>query len=194
MNELLLALLIFPQIEIDVTHSTYTSERVMSEWGAQIRAGKDFYLVGTYEMPKFTLIGQGYNMDILGYGAGYRKCKDKICGFGEVLYHKPVISVNKFVRDESVWTKLKNDHGVPDWEPEHTTYRLDSGYGSRIGLSYEHKNMTFSLSYRSLSFDERIDACTGEDSRCKFPVDGNHWQNGNTLKLNSMEFGIGVRF
>ena len=111
-----------------------------------------------------------------------------------LVYHHPKVSVDSLVQDEAVWTALKNDHGTPDWIPEHTTYRLKSEYGGRIGISYIYKKAVFSLSYRFLSFDERIDACTGTDSSCEFPVDGNHWQNGNTLKLNSMEFSIGIRF
>lgn len=186
------------QIDLSTVHGTYDSERLKSDWGYQIRAGQSMYVWGSYETPALQLVGQNLNsLKLWGIGIGYRHVWDRIQVFGEFGYFDPSISPDDNIRDEAVWRQLRNDHGETDWHPTHTVYDLQHGYGGRLGISYEiAKHLIVSVAYRFLSLNESLDACGGSDPTCAYPVEsGNgHWQNRQTLKLGTIEAGIGIRF
>lgn len=196
---LLIPSLAWSQVEVGPTFNVYDSDRIKSEVGAKASVGKRFYLWGSYEHPRLQLVGQNMGaVELWGAGLGFRhELNDRLELFGEFGYFWPSTDPADNIRDEAVATSLRKDHGEPGLHWEHTVYKLSSDYGARLGLSYAATKRThLSLAYRYLSLNEALDACTGPDSGCEFPVSpgSSHWQNRKTIKLNSFEIGAGIRF
>ena len=186
-------------ISIGPTFNVYESERIKSEFGAKVEVGERFYAWGSYEHPRLQLVGQNMGeLELWGAGLGFRhELNDRLDVFGEFGYFWPSTDPADNIRDEAVATSLRKDHGEPGLHWEHTVYKLSSDYGARLGLSYAATDAIYlSLAYRHLSLNEALDACTGPDPGCEFPVSpgSSHWQNRKTLKLNSFEIGAGIRF
>jgi hypothetical protein len=204
MRVVLAALLLSPalaaaetNVEVGVAYATYDSQRVLSEPNLQIRVGGRIYLWGGYENPDLKLVGQSIgDVKMLAGGAGFRHQQGPISFFAEFGLFRPDVTTVPIIRNEAVWTQLRNDHGDPGWHPTHTVYELEEKYGGRIGVGYDVTDyLKTTVVYRVLRLDEELDACTGSDPKCGFPVtDGLHWQNRSTLNMSAVELGLFFTF
>jgi hypothetical protein len=204
MRVVLAALLMLPtlataetKVEVGVAYATYDSQRVLSEPNLQLRLGSRVYLWGSYENPDIKLVGQSIgDVKMLAGGLGLRHQQGPLSYFAEFGLFYPEVSTVPLIRDEAVWTQLRNDHGDPGWHPKHTVYDLEAKYGGRIGVGYAlTESVKATVVYRTLRLDEELDACTGSDARCGYPVtDGLHWQNRSTLNMSSVELGLFFTF
>ena len=198
MKKTILILLVFcgsaHAASIGPIYTIYDSDRIKSEMGFKASIGSTWNLWGSFERPDLQLVGQNMGrVETWGIGVGFAHEWDKIGLFGDFGYFMPSTDPADNIRHEAVSTSLCNDHcrGLepPTWN--HTVYKLSDDFGFRLGASYaitERFKATFA--YRGLSFNESLDACTGADSGCKFPVTGSHWQNRKTVKFNAWEAGI----
>ena len=181
------------EVSLRGSYTVPQSERVSPSWSVHGTFGSDLYVTAGYAKHPVSLVGQSIgSARLLSAGVGYR-WKNL---FMELAYYWNTTKTDPEIRDEAVWQKLQNDHGVPGWSPEHTVYRLKDGLGARVGLTGRVRGaVAWWVSYRFLSAGEAIDACTGPDPQCKFPVEPGerHWQNRRQMNLGAFELGVGFR-
>lgn len=202
MKHALIALLLwspiaFSDVEIGPTLGVAGSERLKDDWGWQARVGGDVYVVGSYEKRAIKMVGQPLaKTDVWGAGLGYRNSDDWFTYFVEIGYFWPDVKLgDEAVVWEAVSRSLINDHGPIPFRPHHVDYKLEGGWGGRVGIAYQAaRHITVSAAYRALKLREGYDVCTGGDPKCKYPVDGLHWQNRKTLDFSGWEFGVWARF
>lgn len=184
------------EVELGIGYSIADSERIDAVEAYTLRVGGPLYAWAGYENPDISLMGQSIgDVALISAGLGVRHDFDSpLRLFGEFGYFSSDISTIGPIRDEAVVAKLKHDHGPIPFRPDHTVYRIGDGYGGRVGAAYLWPHAAASVSYRALKLDEGLDACTGDNPGCHFPVEGSHWQNRATLDFSAVEFGLSVRF
>jgi len=180
-------------LELGVIGSIYDGQ-IKTDFGYQLKVGKDIYAWGSYENPDFAILGQVGDLETWGYGVGVQHSWGKVVGFLEYGIFDPKAEFKPAVQNEVVNRVLMNDHGErPPFRD--TSYRLNQGYGGRVGIGYDlSDHFRVSFAYRFLNIDEDIDAWNGPHGFVDDVPFGDWWQERGTLDLSSAEFGISVRF
>ena len=188
-------LLLLAVLEFGLIGSIY-DDQIKTDFGYQLKVGKNIYAWGSYESPRYSILGQPMsNFEIIGYGLGVKKSWGKTSVFLEYGIFDPSVDPNPIVRHEVVNRSLINDFGTPPLVFRESSYDLKKDYGGRIGVGYELTNhLKATFAYRYFNAPEEMDAWTGQrhiigetDCVC-------WWQERGTLDLSSVEFGLSIRF
>jgi len=175
--------------------SVYDST-VKSDYGIEIAMGDPLYAFVSYESPDLQILGQNMGgLTLPGFGIGYRThVVKKLSVFLEFgMYYTPSIQPATNIEAEVVNQLLVNDFGQPGWNPDYYSYKLQSDFGGKVGLSLDLSDrLSVFGAYRYLKVRENFDMC--EIGPCEYGESGKHWQERNVLDLSSAQIGISFKF
>lgn len=192
LNLLFVPTLAWGQVDIGAVYSIFDSQ-VSSDTGYQVKVGGSAYIWGSYENPRLKVLGQPMgNLNMSGYGVGFRHRWDKWEAFIEYGQFEPQLKVNDVVRDEVVGAQLQKDFGPAPLPFNMASYELDKGHGGRVGVGYLIRpKIKVTASYKALSVGENLDwwdsETFAEGCNC-------FWQERNRLDLSALEFGLVLTF
>jgi len=217
---LLIASSAWSEVRVGIISSTYTgnndARNVKTSSGLQLKIGGDVgYVWGSLENPGFSIVGQTMgNIEMVGYGLGIQHKWSPVGVFLEFGRFIPGHERgHPIVQNEALSRVLVNHHGnqnrtilaLPprNFQFPHTTYRLDNGYGGRLGLSYDKGRFQGTIAYRFFAMGERMNAWINSDGSDTEPFFGSPlvdqptglwWQEHGTFSMSAIEVGIAIRF
>ena len=208
------------EIRIGVLSDTYTggndARNVKTSSGFQLKVGGDVgYVWGSLENSRFTIVGQSMgSIDLVGYGLGIQHKWHPVGVFLEFgIFNPEVEGTHPIVQNEALSRVLINHQGnqnrtilsLPpgNFQFPHTTYRLHSGLGGRVGASYDKGPFQATIALRFFEMGETINAWINSDGSSTEPFfgsplvdqpDGLWWQEGGTFSMSAIEVGLFFKF